>query len=155
MPMMCRRPSNALQSRLTFRREPIKRAIAEASRLGKRSNGPLLAAAALAEKERAVISQQQERLQVRAEPCGLVRLWTCPQSRHSHVYTSGASARLRSPQLAAVPCGSRSMIATLCPDKVAAVAKWTNSVVFPAPPFWLMMARVFMSSPCQHVDMSE
>lgn len=58
--------------------------------------------------------------------------------------TSGASAARRSAQLAAVACGSRSMMAVVCPARAAAVARCTARVVFPAPPFWLMMATIFM-----------
>jgi hypothetical protein len=50
------------------------------------------------------------------------------------------------PQLAAVPCGSRSMIAAACPAEAAAVARCTATVFFRAPPFRLMMAIVFMSA---------
>src|SRR5258708_5637175 len=39
----------------------------------------------------------------------------------------------RSPQLAAVACGSRSIMAAVCPAAAAAIARCTASVVLPAP----------------------
>ena len=47
-------------------------------------------------------------------------------------------------QKEAEACGSKSNTAALLPSASAATAKAVASVVFPTPPFWLMMATIFM-----------
>lgn len=57
---------------------------------------------------------------------------------------TGASPCRLSPHPAALAWGSRSMIAAGSPAASAAVARCKARVVFPAPPFWLTMAIVFI-----------
>ena len=49
--------------------------------------------------------------------------------------------------------GSVSMMSATRPASWAAAARWMASVVFPAPPFWLMIAITGMA-PSLHVDMA-
>ena len=60
--------------------------------------------------------------------------------------TAGLSASRVSCQKVADACGSRSKTAALLPSISAATAKAVAIVVFPTPPFWLMIASVFMGA---------
>src|SRR6202022_1132315 len=57
--------------------------------------------------------------------------------------TTGLAEERRSFQAVALACGSRSMMTAVRFWRSAATARWTASVVFPAPPFCEMMAIVF------------
>ena len=58
--------------------------------------------------------------------------------------TAGEGLPRLSDQLEADACGSRSKRAVFMPRCSAATARWMAMVVLPAPPFWLIMAIVFM-----------
>src|SRR6185312_4767356 len=61
------------------------------------------------------------------------------------------------------PCGSMSTRSVLCPRRARQAARLMLVVVFPQPPFWLMIATVRIAqpslvqvphSPCSRVDLS-
>ena len=58
--------------------------------------------------------------------------------------TAGLSVPRRSPQFAALGCGSRSITTTVRPAAEAATATPSAVVVLALPPFWPMIARTFM-----------
>ena len=78
--------------------------------------------------------------------------WACfnsPDRRAAWADTTAGEGLLRlSDQLAAEACGSRSKRAVFMPRRSAATARWMATVVLPAPPFWLIMAMVFMLARC-------
>ena len=61
------------------------------------------------------------------------------------VDTAGGSPR-RFAQPMALPCGSRSTSSTRLPRRTPSAARFTASVVLPAPPFWLTSATFSMSA---------
>lgn len=70
-------------------------------------------------------------------------------SRVACAATTVGDGRARlSDQLAAEAWGSRSKMAVFRPRCSATTARWMARVVLPAPPFWLIIANVFICSPC-------
>src|SRR5581483_3245849 len=83
-------------------------------------------------------------IMAKTAPCAAAVSSTCANRATGVATTAGVSAVRRSFQLVALAWGSRSITATALPAALAATAKWTASVVFPAPPFCEMIAIVFM-----------
>src|SRR5271166_7005773 len=82
----------------------------------------------------------------RLQPDSAAAFSTCCKRAGAMDTTAGLSASRVSCQKVADACGSRSKTAALLPSISAATARAVAMVVFPTPPFWLMIASVFMGA---------